>query len=85
MADSKAKEFVGIAIFAFVIYGLYQAGVIQISGLNAFQTGFTLQPIMSLGNQAVEWLHTITGISTVAIVIVIMAVVLYSAASKWWS
>lgn len=85
MSNDKVKALVGVGVFSLLIYELYEVGIIQISGLNAFQTGFTLQPIMNLGNQAVEWLHTITGISTVAIVIIIMAVVLYSAASKWWS
>lgn len=82
MAESKAKGILGVGVFGLITYGLFKAGVIQISGVNAFETGVTLQPFLNLGNQIGDWFSSVTGISTTIIAIVIIAYVGHKVISK---
>lgn len=78
-SSSGGLLFIGILLLVVI---LYESGIIEISGANAFQTGFTLAPLQILGNQIVNYVSSITGISTIVIVLILMAVVLYFALSK---
>ena len=81
-----AKSIVGIIIIfvaAFVgLYYLFGSGVLGISGTSPFQTGISLEPLTNIGNEAVNYISSILGISSVVVVIIIMAVIITKAFSK---
>ena len=82
MSRNSGGGIVTFSAILIILALMYASGMIEISGLNAFQTGFSLQPLLNLGNQVVAYISSITGISTVLIVLVLMSLVLYGMAQK---
>jgi hypothetical protein len=69
-----------IAVFVGLYY-LYSSSLLGISVSNPFQTGISLVPLTNIGNEAVNYISSILGISTVMVVIIIMAVIITKAIS----
>lgn len=76
----------GGAIIFFValigLYFLYSSGLLGISGANPFQSGISLKPLTNLGNEAVNYISSLLGISVIMVVIIIMAFVIAKGFSK---
>lgn len=72
-----AKSIAGVVIIFMAVflglYFLYTSGLLGISGSSPFQTGISLEPLTNLGNEVVNYISSFLGISTVMVVIIIMA------------
>lgn len=84
--SSKDKGVGGVVLIFMVVFGglyyLYSSGLLGISGSNPFQSGISLEPLANIGNEIVNYISGILGISEVVVVIIIMALVVTKTISR---